>query len=182
MTQETNLDPNTHGDVLAVINNNANDAEGRLSGIENLPSLGNAIITFYVDWATGELIDKDAFPTPSGLAANGTVSIIQNSAIVTPAGDTLDNYKILRVNAQFLRTNVPYWQDGESATLRNGGTSPDASYGFQGYAYDDFIGVRVGDAGVFINDKWNTILSKPITGPKLDTRIEITAIRKLQPV
>ncbi len=182
MTQETNLDPNTHGDVLAVVNNNANDAEGRLSGIENLPSLGNAIITFYVDWATGELIDKDAFSTPSGLAANGTVSILQNSAIVTPAGDTLDNYKILRVNAQFLRATVPYWQDGESATLRNGGSSPDLSYGLQGYAYEDFIGMRVGDAGSSIGYKWNTILSKSIVGQPSDTRIEITALRKLQPV
>ncbi len=178
MTQETNSAPKTHTKVLDLINSNATDMESRLSSVESLAILEGDITTFYIDWGTGEIISKSELNPPSGLPANGTVSILQNSDIVTPAGDTLDNYTILKVNAQF-RVESGVWQDGQSSTVRSNDTDQyDKGFGLQGYAYQDFIGMRVGDGGVILPfDKYSTSLFT-VAATREAVRLELTVIKQ----
>jgi hypothetical protein len=100
MTQQTNTNPATHGDVLGLVNDNANDAEGRLSTIEGAAIMEGVLETFYFDWATGAIMAEGDTTSPSGMIGLTTRSVIPITTITTPLGDTLDNYTIISAEAE----------------------------------------------------------------------------------
>lgn len=57
-------------------------------------------IDFYIDPATGAIIDKSAVVNPSGNITINTRNEVSLSAITTPFGDTLDLYQITEVIAE----------------------------------------------------------------------------------
>jgi len=122
------------------------------------PNILDKIITFYVDWATGEIVDESATTTPSGPMPKDTRSLINQSSMVAPNGEPLENYELLSVNAQFyaVASSLPGWENGQSSTVRNAGSSPDAAYGLQSFIIADDIGVRSGKGGFALTDNWNT--------------------------
>ena len=106
MTQQTNTNPATHGDVLGLVNDNADDAEGRLSAIEGAAIMEGVLETFYLDWGTGAAISEADTTTPSGDISNDTRVSLPINAITTANGDTLDNYSIQAVLLQIYNDTV----------------------------------------------------------------------------
>ncbi len=184
MTQQTNENPPTHSVVLDLVNDNANDAESRLSKVENTAVLEYKVETFYFDWATGAVVSESAITTPSGDISKATRSTLSKSSITTPNGDALSEYEIISINAQFYAhtASVPAWQDGQSSTVRNAGSTTDRAFGLQSFDLGDEIGTRCGDAGYSLNEGWNTIMPEITSGSGLDAapcRIKIKAIKQL---
>jgi hypothetical protein len=101
MTQQTNTNPAIHGDVLGLVNDNANDAESRLSAIEGAAIMEGVLETFYLDWATGAAMAESDTTSPSGDIVKDTRVSLPINTITTSNGDSLDEYHIQAVLLQF---------------------------------------------------------------------------------
>jgi len=148
------------------------------------PNILDKIITFHIDWATGEIVEESATTTPSGPIPKNTRAAILKSNILAPNGEPLSDYEILSVNAQFYLANaVPaIWENGQSSTVRNAGSAPDEAYGLQSFNLSDEIAIRSGRAGFAAGENWNTLWSNipgSASANPVSCRIEIKMVPRI---
>ena len=146
MTQQTNENPATHGDVLDLVNDNANDAESRIVAIEGAAIMEGVLETFYLDWSTGAAMAEGDTTSPSGDIPNNTRVSLPINTITTANGDSLDNYLIQTVYAE-VYVGSPNAGWGRAANLKP--SSSLGSIGCLGQLFNDQIVVQTGSYKVF---------------------------------
>ena len=92
-------------------------------------------ITFYIDHQTGAV--KEETDTDENTLTASTWVYHAFSSIITPNGDTLDNYKVLRVMPEYYNATADTWDVTSESGVALVYTTGNVSYCIEAGIYDD---------------------------------------------